>query len=458
MQLYAGKEALNPHQSSKNGQIARTRQETILRHRGMDCRTYELKIDRSHLSREAYSLLCLLFLEAKWFYNAFIAAMRSGEGFTFNYKRREVSVKVKDGFEVRRIMRLSSQMRQEIIDRAKDNLRGLSQLRRNGHRVGRLRFVGHVNSIPLKQYGVTYRLDAGRVWLQGIGRWLKVRGANQIPKDAELTSATLIMRNCDFFIHVTVYQPKATMVEHPRHAIGVDSGVKTQLVFSNGVALEAHVPLTRRLKRLHRQLSRRKKPHGRNRFEANIKLNREYDRISGRRLDFRRKIVSYLIANYACVATQDDCIAGWQRLWGRRIASTGVGGIMSDLRNKPHTPVIVDRFTPTTKRCCRCGAVKGAMSLDERVYWCDTCGLMMDRDLNAAVNVWSQVPMECRESTPVDTKAATEMLRYFNSIPCVWHGERLAIRIPRLCNKVGPSASGRACLALVHYRRAQAPC
>ena len=47
------------------------------------------------------------------------------------------------------------------------------------------------------------------------------------------------------------------------------------------------------------------------------------------------------------------------------------------------------------------------------------CGLVMDRDLNAAVNIWSQVPMEHREPTPADTKAATEMLEYFNSIPRV---------------------------------------
>jgi transposase len=396
---------------TKNQRIARTSLQTITRHRAMACKTYELKIDRSHLSNATLSLLSSLFLEAKWFYNAYVASLRSGED--FSYKQRSVPVKVKDRFEVRQIRRLSSQMRQELIDRARNNLTGLSQLKRNGRRVGALKFTSAVNSIPLKQQGVTYRVKGDRVWIQGVGRWLNVRGIGQFPKCAELASATLLRRHEDFFIHVTTYQPKE-VAECRRLAIGVDCGVKEQLVFSNGVALKLQVPLTRRVKRLHRELSRRKR-FCRIWWKTTVNLSREYGRIASRRLEIRRKVVSYLASNYDCVATQKDNVAAWQRLWGRRIGATAVGGIMSDLRSKPHTPIVVDRFTPTTKTCCRCGSVK-EISLSERVYGCDSCGLVLDRNLNAAVNVWSNVPAVRREPTPVDMKAATEMLGYFNNI------------------------------------------
>ena len=90
--------------------------------------------------------------------------------------------------------------------------------------------------------------------------------------------------------------------------------------------------------------------------------------------------------------------------------------------NKAHTPVEVDRFFPSTKRCSGCGAIN-EIDLDEQVYHCKSCGLGINRHLNAAVNVevegLKQVPTERREVTPVDTKTAAELVEYFNGIPRV---------------------------------------
>jgi transposase len=49
--------------------------------------------------------------------------------------------------------------------------------------------------------------------------------------------------------------------------------------------------------------------------------------------------------------------------------------------------VLADRYYPSTKRCSKCGNRKESMSLDERVYLCQNCGMSMDRDLNAAINL-----------------------------------------------------------------------
>ena len=57
--------------------------------------------------------------------------------------------------------------------------------------------------------------------------------------------------------------------------------------------------------------------------------------------------------------------------------------------------------------------------MGDRIYHCGRCGLHIDRDLNAAINDWKKIPAERRESTPVDMKAAAELVAYFNSIPHV---------------------------------------
>ena len=52
-----------------------------------------------------------------------------------------------------------------------------------------------------------------------------------------------------------------------------------------------------------------------------------------------------------------------------------------------NTVYIADRFFPSSKKCSSCGSVKAKLSLDERTYCCDQCGLVIDRDLNAAINL-----------------------------------------------------------------------
>jgi putative transposase len=398
----------------KNQRIARTRLQTLQRHRSMLCRTYELKVDRSHLSEGTLETLRRLFLEAKWFYNDLVAR---GNVFRADYKVTAVRVRNREKkFETRELQCLSSQMRQEIIDRAKDSIRGLARLRKNGCKVGALGFKSRVRSIPLKQYGVTYKICGGRIEVQNVRQQMRVRGLDQIPEGVEFVNATLEQRHGDYFLHVTTYQQPVGHVV-PGKAIGVDAGVRHQLTLSNGVQIDEGVLDTKKVRRLHRELSRRES-HGRNWYRTNKKLNKEHDRIANQRTDIRNKIVSKLVSTYDSVAVQDDNIAGWQRIWGRRVSTSAIGGIMSDLKSKPRTPVVVDRFEPTTRRCSQCGTLND-FALEERVYRCARCGLIIDRDLNSAINEWKAVPAERREFTPVDTKAAIELLGYFNSIPNV---------------------------------------
>jgi len=407
----------------KNKEIGATLKKTRAKRKNQACRTYELKIDSSHLNAETRGHLTRLFLEAKWFYNSLIAQGKANRDglWSADYKVPKVMVKRKSVFEERELKCLSSQMKQEIIGRAKDNIVGLSRLKQKGRRVGSLKFTGRVRSIPLNQHGVTYWVSGNRLHIQKIKQPLRIRGLKQIPKTAEYANATLIQRNGDYYVHVTTYQPKP-IVQFAQKSIGVDGGIRKQLVLSNGVEIEESVPLTKRIRRLHREFSRKKKG-GKNLAKAQENLDRAYEALTRQRRDIKNKISGKLTKTFEVICVQDDNVSGWQRLWGRKVLATGVGGLMSAL-NKAHTPVEVDRFYPSTKTCSGCDHVQN-VGLNEKTFRCEACGLVIDRNLNAAINNEREglkqigVPVVRREFTPVDTKTAAELVGYFNSIPRV---------------------------------------
>jgi putative transposase len=194
---------------------------------------------------------------------------------------REVKVKVGEVFEERELVILGSQVKQEIADRLKDNLRALSQLKRKGHKVGGLKPKPFVNSIPLKQYGVTFTLDRdkNRVRIQKLGSF-RVLGLRQIPPDGEIGNALLVRKPSGYYLHVTCHLPKESASREPiGEAIAIDFGVYAKLTLSNGIKLDFELRETERLKTLQRKLVRAKKG-SKNKEKLRLLLRREYERIA----------------------------------------------------------------------------------------------------------------------------------------------------------------------------------
>ncbi len=246
-----------------------------------------------------------------------------------------------------------------------------------------------------------------KISIQGVSRPLRVRGL--IPREAYCTSATLEQRNEGYFPHTATYQNQGERVAS-RNGIGIDAVTKHQLTLSNGLLIDEGILPAKKVRRLNRELSRRS-TGSQNRFKTDALLDREYCRPANQRSDIRNKIASRLLATHSLMAVQDDSVAGWQRMWGTEVTASAIGGIMSGL-NGPRTRILVRRSEPTTRRCSRCEALNG-IGLDERIYHCDRCDLIIARDLGAAVNHWKETPAGCRESTPVDMEAATELMEYF---------------------------------------------
>jgi putative transposase len=179
------------------------------------------------------------------------------------------------------------------------------------------------------------------------------------------------------------------------NSTGVDLGILHAATRSNGEVFDAPKPLKRHLKRL-RRLSRRlsrKKKGSNNRRKAGRRVAKLHQHISNIRKDWTHKTTTHIIAKTKLVCLEDLNVRGMtqNRSLARAIADLGFYEFRRQLEYKAplygHRVAVVDRWAPTSKTCSACGHKKESMALSERVFHCESCGLRLDRDVNAAKNI-----------------------------------------------------------------------
>ncbi len=122
------------------------------------------KIDMDKLSNKTVNTLKMLFLESKWLYNYVINRELNDDLFKTDYKINCVGVYVIDHYEKRKLKNLSSQMKQGIIERARDNIKSLHELKNNGFKVGSLKFKpDRDNASTLKGFNISPYVSASFV-------------------------------------------------------------------------------------------------------------------------------------------------------------------------------------------------------------------------------------------------------------------------------------------------------
>jgi putative transposase len=370
----------------RNQKIKQAILETRDRHANMTCKTYEVKIDKSHISKTKSSFLQSVFREAKWLYNHVLS---SDDIFAVPDNTKEVTVLNKDKIpEIRKLDNLSSHMVQEVIARTKINIVALSRSKEVGNKIGKLKYKSQVNSVPLKQYNNTYKVKGKSIKIQGCKKPFRVIGLEQLPPDAELTKATLIRRLGDYYINITCYVNKIPkIITGNSNSIGLDFGIKDNIVTSNGDKINFSFPESKQLKKASRKFNKAKKG-SKNRYKRKLKLAKEYQKQNNRKKEAQNQYVHELTSNYDHICIQDENLAAWKgshmKGWGKRIQHSIMGGIISALKLRPETH-IVDRFAPTTQLCPDCGS-KNKHELDQRTYEC-ACGYTCDRDTHAARNI-----------------------------------------------------------------------
>lgn len=247
----------------------------------------------------------------------------------------------------------------------------------------------------------SFRLDGSRVKLDGY--WLKlekldkpINMAEPLRFDGEIKSVTISEDAGHWYaaVNVEVEPPEH---EHPKESVGIDLGIKTLAVLSDGREFENQKLLRsglRKLKRLNRELSRRQEGSGRwNHTKAN--LARFHRRIADRRMDYQHKMTAQIASTYQIIGVEDLNVAGMLKnhCLALSIADAGFGEVQRQLSYKSEwyggMLVQVDRFFPSSKTCRFCGCINSDLTLADRIWTCD-CGMVIDRDLNAALNIERQ--------------------------------------------------------------------
>ena len=196
-----------------------------------------------------------------------------------------------------------------------------------------------------------------------------------------------------------------------REIVGVDLGIKTAIKPSQGDSFNSPKPLKKLLKKIkkqHRLVSRKVKGSA-NRKKAVKKLARTYAHIANVRKDFVHKATTQLCRENQAVVIEDLNVAGMMKnhCLALAISDVGFGMIREQIMYKAEkfgcSLYIADRWFPSSKRCHMCGEKKEELSLSERTYICEYCGLVEDRDLNAALNLEQYLRLS-GNLTPVDTR------------------------------------------------------
>jgi putative transposase len=189
----------------------------------------------------------------------------------------------------------------------------------------------------------------------------------------------------------------------PDAVVGVDLGIKILAVLSTGEVIENPRHLSkalRKVRRLSRTVSRRQGPDRRTRQvpsnrwrRASAALGQAQGRVVDQRRDGLHQATANLTARYRTLVVEDLHVAGMVR--NRRLARHLADASFAEFRRQVEYKaawrggrvIVADRWFASSKTCSGCGTAKAKLALSERTYVCQACGLVLDRDENAARNL-----------------------------------------------------------------------
>ena len=284
-----------------------------------------------------------------------------------------------------------------------DALRNFSKSRkgrRKGRRMGFPRFKSKDRAVPgfaytTGSFGII-DCDPYALKLPRIGRVHCMEDASRRVDGAKVLRMSVSRRGGRWQASLTVERADLPVPSPPKGgSVGIDLGVKELATLSDGTVVHNPRALDSNLKRLRRaqkDLSRKAKGSNR-RHRARTKVSHLHARVANLRHDMLDKTTTMLARTYADISIEDLNVAGMVK--NHRLARVVEDAAFAEFRRQLEYKTartgarlhVIDRWYPSSKTCSNCGTVKAKLSLSERVYHCEECGLVIDRDLNAAINI-----------------------------------------------------------------------
>ena len=241
-------------------------------------------------------------------------------------------------------------------------------------------------------------------------KFVRVKEYGYIPKNANIKSGTITKIADRYFLSLVIEVDDIVKTENRSiKGLGVDLGIKDTAICSNGMVFK-NINKTKKVKKLKKKLKREQRKMSRsieyskskkiklkelkNFNKKKLQMQRLFYRLNCIRDDYNNKIVNEITrAKLKYITIEDLKVSNMMknRHLSKAIQEQNFFSIRTKLINKCKERNIelrlVDTFYPSSKTCSCCGSVKKDLKLNNRIYKCSSCGLEIDRDYNASINL-----------------------------------------------------------------------
>jgi putative transposase len=279
-----------------------------------------------------------------------------------------------------------------------DSLKG----KRKGKKLGSPRFKKKTNQQSARLTRGGFSISKETVYLAKIGNVNPI-WSRQLP--CEPSSVTIIKDCEDRYFLSFVVDIEPVSLDTKSQSIGIDLGIKTFAVMSNGEKAESpsYKKLDRKVRKLQKKLARQHKDSKR-RDKTRIQIAKRHNQIADTRRDFLHKLSTKIVSENQAIVLEDLNVSGMvkNRKLSRVISLQGWREFRTLCEAKSakydRTFICLSRWEPTSQVCSECGFKWGKLDLKVRQIKCLNCGTEHDRDGNAAKNIEKVGIGHCHDS------------------------------------------------------------
>ena len=365
---------------------------------------------------------------------------------SYNTQTMELSELKKEFPEYRNIFSQVLMNVADRLDKAYYNFFMRIREKKNGKKIKagfpRFKSKEHYRSITYTQFGFKV-IDSTHVFFSKIG---KIRMFQHIKINGKIKQATVKKDKANRYFATFIVEENhdnRNYSEFPYNPVGIDVGLLKLIATTDNTPVDPPKYLRkseRKLKRAQRSLSRKIKGSN-NRREMRVRVAKISSHIANQRNDFSQKLSRTLVNNHNFIAYEDLNIENMMKnhKLAKSIADASWGELIKNTMYKAERAgKYCVKVNPknTSKQCSNCGNIMEEQTLDDRDYYCSNCGLTIDRDDNAAVNVLNagfkkifntftiikpkkirhkkkKIPTDCGECMPVEGKTYTRNGKFF---------------------------------------------
>ncbi|MFZ2727863.1 MAG: RNA-guided endonuclease TnpB family protein [Methylococcaceae bacterium] len=264
-------------------------------------------------------------------------------------------------------------------------------------KIGRPSFKKKHNNQSFRLPNQKFSLKDNRIRLEKIGK-IKIVIDREVPINSKFMSVTISKNKSNQFFASVLVEMEIIPKEKTGKSIGIDIGITNFLTLSNNTIVdnpryfrESQTKLAKAQKHLSRKLKDSKR-----RQKANLKVARIHINIANKRKDFIHKETTKLINEYDIIAIEDLNVAGMVKnhKLAKSISDASFAEFYNVLSYKADwygkEIIKIDRWFASSKTCSCCGWKDNDLTLSDRVFKCEICGLELDRDINASKNILNE--------------------------------------------------------------------